>query len=293
MSNINTQDEKFIRSSHKVLTVTSSNFEKLREDINNIYETRVKLRKELKNAKLKLYLFMFLNIITINLIPSIKKNKGSNQEKVKTLKESIEKAFVEINFSDNSQLEKRWLNCIDTFKEIMKSEKIWDLVYSKGVNTVKERTIADKSIDRKEIHQKNPKPISFIKSDLEYLYLPNINGPDIYIYTTFLIIFKNYDQFGIFDLKDINLELTLTQFIEQDKVPKDSEIVDHTWAKTNKNGTPDKRFKGNYQIPIAKYGQLFIKSETGLHEGYMFSNAGVFTEFIHSMENHISQLKSN
>ncbi|MGB6152978.1 MAG: DUF4236 domain-containing protein, partial [Pricia sp.] len=56
------------------------------------------------------------------------------------------------------------------------------------------------------------------------------------------------------------------------KIPKDSKVIDRTWAKVNKNGTPDKRFKGNYQIPVVKYGEIQLSTDTGLNEEYEFSN---------------------
>ena len=62
------------------------------------------------------------------------------------------------------------------------------------------------------------------------------------------------------------------RFIEEDGVPSDSKVVGQEWAKTNKDGSRDKRFAGNYQIPIALYGELILKSATGLDEKFVVSN---------------------
>jgi hypothetical protein len=52
----------------------------------------------------------------------------------------------------------------------------------------------------------------------------------------------------------------------------------------------DKRFKGNYQIPIVKYGSLTFQSENGLEEGYMFSNFMAFNTFQEAYNHHIKLL---
>lgn len=84
--------------------------------------------------------------------------------------------------------------------------------------------------------------------------------------------------------------LKLSGYIEEESVPKDTEIIQHTWKKANKDGSMDKRFKGNYQIPIVKYGDMTLESEGGLEESFMFSNFDAFTEFGKTYEHHLSLL---
>ena len=69
-----------------------------------------------------------------------------------------------------------------------------------------------------------------------------------------------------------------TQFVETDSVPKDAKVVRQTWLKVNKNGTPDKRFKNNRQVPVCEYGMVLVKSNTGLHIELMCSNSETVSE---------------
>jgi len=78
--------------------------------------------------------------------------------------------------------------------------------------------------------------------------------------------------FSVIDFHDVNPTTIQVKFHEVEGVPSDSKTVGQTWAKTNKDGSRDKRFAGNYQIPIAQYGELTLKSETGLWEAFHFSN---------------------
>ncbi|PWT90630.1 MAG: hypothetical protein C5B55_09410 [Blastocatellia bacterium] len=50
-----------------------------------------------------------------------------------------------------------------------------------------------------------------------------------------------------------------------------------TRKEQGRNGSPDRRFANNYQIPIVKYGG--ITSKSGLNEVYMISNAALVEGF--------------
>jgi hypothetical protein len=51
----------------------------------------------------------------------------------------------------------------------------------------------------------------------------------------------------------------------------------------NIDGTPDKRFMDNHQIPICQYGEISITSETGLNEAYHISSFDKSSQFAEQM----------
>ncbi|MDD5341469.1 MAG: hypothetical protein PHC97_03500 [Patescibacteria group bacterium] len=285
-----------IRSSNKALDVTSKNFVELRQRITEIHNQKIELLKKLQSAKFKLFWLNFAYFVSFILIfgffyKKIKEARSNQRIEIKRFEKQISENYVKLTFLDKSQIEKSWLNCTDAFIELMKSEKIWDLTYTEDADRVKMRTIAKTSIKRSLISGNIRKDIDFIKSDLDYLFLPNANGADIFIYPTFIVLFKDNQKFGIFDLKDVKGVFELTGYIEEESVPKDTEIINHTWKKANKDGTMDKRFNANYQIPIVKYGQLLFQSEDGLEEGYLFSNFDAFNNFTEAYNHHLLLLK--
>ncbi|QYD69153.1 DUF4236 domain-containing protein [Paraburkholderia edwinii] len=79
--------------------------------------------------------------------------------------------------------------------------------------------------------------------------------------------------------ESLDVAARLTRFIESDSVPGDSHVVGHTWRFVNKNGTPDRRFKSNRQIPIAQYEELQLSSAQGIQELYQFSKVGTAKGF--------------
>jgi hypothetical protein len=105
-------------------------------------------------------------------------------------------------------------------------------------------------------------------------------------------LFKDNEEFGIFDLKDINVLVNICSYIEEEHVPSDTEIISQTWKKSNKDGSRDKRFNGNYQIPVVKYGQVTFTSETGIDECYMFSNFAACFTFGNTYKQHFELLKT-
>lgn len=166
----------------------------------------------------------------------------------------------------------------DEFAVLAKCDRIWDTVGQRGTNRVAERTTATRVVERKPVGFKLGR-CELIESEWKVPHLENANGGDIYFYPAFALYFVSSDNFALLEYKDIELEFSFSRFIEEEALPEDTSIVGQTWAKANKDGSPDKRFKGNYQIPIALYGKITITSATGMNEEYMVSNAERAQEF--------------
>ena len=84
------------------------------------------------------------------------------------------------------------------------------------------------------------------------MYFQNQNGCNIYIYPGFAALFDNNQNFGLIEL-DLNFEPM--NFLEMEKTPNDSKVIEETLTKANKDGSLDRRFKENYKIPIERYGE--------------------------------------
>jgi hypothetical protein len=90
-------------------------------------------------------------------------------------------------------------------------------------------------------------------------------------------------QVAVCTYESLSVDARLTRFIETDGVPSDSNVVGHTWRFVNKNGSPDRRFKDNRQIPIAQYEELQLRSAQGVQELYQFSRVGTPEAFANSL----------
>jgi hypothetical protein len=105
-------------------------------------------------------------------------------------------------------------------------------------------------------------------------------------------IVDSQKKFGLIDIRELEFSFEEQRFIEPRTVPKDANVIDYTWAKVNKNGTRDKRFKDNYQIPICQFGQIELSSNTGLNEEYCFSSFDKVKKFADAFTEYQSIIKS-
>src|SRR5206468_2832059 len=106
---------------------------------------------------------------------------------------------------------------------------------------------------------------------------------DLFLYPGFMLYRAAKEAFAVIDYHDVNGKAVSTRFQEEGGVPEDSKIVGQTWAKANKDGGRDRRFADNYQIPIAQYASLTLKSNNGLWEEFQFSNPDRLVRFLNSL----------
>ena len=267
-----------IATSSRALAVGSGDFEQLKRSLIDVYENRAKLRKQLTKVKFNYF---------ITYIFSSSEKRQYKKKLINKLAESLENAYINLNFRKGMKDAGSWDEAVYYFQELFQCCKIWDLTSQQETDKFRQRTIADKSFERKIITARTHKELEFIKSDIDNLYLPNMNGADIYIYPTFIVLFKNYKKFSIHDLKDVDISIQASSFQEEQGVPKDSEVIGYTYKYTNKNGQPDKRFSNNYEIPVVRYGDLQLRSNSGINDRYQFSDFDKFIEFAKAFTTHL------
>jgi len=192
---------------------------------------------------------------------------------------------IDMRFETSEAARKAWGHLVRSFEALRGSAKIWDITSDRHVHRVIERSAASRNIDRKPIK------LDFSSSDLiqfdgRAMRFGNANGEDILIYPGMVLMPRADGAFALIDLREVHLAFELQNFIEHEQVPSDSKLVGETWAKVNKNGTPDLRFKDNYRIPIALYGKMLFASAGGIEEEYQFSNADSAAEFGRAFESY-------
>jgi hypothetical protein len=105
-------------------------------------------------------------------------------------------------------------------------------------------------------------------------------------------MYQNPQRLGIVDLTNLDVSFERTGFLETEMPPKDSKQLSEVWEKSNKDGTRDKRFADNRQLPVMEYGEITFSSKSGISEKYMISNCDSAKEFVQSIQYFISKLQS-
>ena len=264
--------------------LTSASFVELKDALEEVYKDRIELAQEIEQTKKEIKSAKTTRIIAciflIGLfIKSFKNKIIEKEEYLVDIENQLKNSFVNIDVHFDKSFEGKYYSLLNSYKTLLTSEIIWDITSAVQQDMKTTRSAASTVVTRTPVKFKFDN-IDIIKSTYSAFHFENKNGGDLYIYPAFIIITTDRKEFGLIDIKDFELAFSQQRFLEEEKIPSDTKVVDNTWAKVNKNGTPDKRFVGNYEIPIVSYGKLEIKSKSGLNESYSFSSFEKSEEFV-------------
>jgi hypothetical protein len=170
---------------------------------------------------------------------------------------------ITITYDFHDQGASAFKQLISSFNGLASNEQVWVLAYSRNVHNDHESKLnagAANLVGRENVQLGEGKPpwvntnidVPALKARKQTLYMM----PDgILIYDSTGVGFVCYE--------DVSLSNSTTRFIEEHP-PSDAEVVGRTWKYPNKKGGPDRRFNNNYEIPLCRYGQLEIKSKSGM-----------------------------
>lgn len=196
---------------------------------------------------------------------------------------------IAISFESSDTSQRAYAAMVRAFDVLKSSIKKWDITADKATDQFAERTLATRSVNR------HPVTFDFSSTDLiqfsgRAMRFENVNGDDILLYPGVAVIPRADGAFALIDLRELQISSEYRRFHEEEGVPSDSRIDGYTWAKTNKNGSPDRRFKNNYQIPICVYGNITFHSQTGVTEEYMVSHADAAQAFAEAVKRYQTSL---
>lgn len=257
-------------------------------EINQTIKKYLDLRFDLDKIQNSFFSKLFTNKKTLT---SLEQEVEQTASYLKDIKQEYEDSQADINIQFDEEIEDQYKKVVSAFKQLCTSNKIWDIT-SEVVNN-QTKSSAKTTVYRKEVSF-NIENIDFIKSDFPAFHFQNANGGQIYIYPAFVLILDAEKNLSLIDIKELNFSFKAQRFLEEKStMPTDTKIIDQTWAKVNKNGTPDMRFVGNYQIPVVKYGEATMTSNSGLNETYHISNFEFAETFANEFLSFIAMLKGS
>ena len=256
--------------------ITSPGLQGLSIALQECHQERLELKREIRKANSALSTSSFL--LTLSYLVLIgfvvkwfKQNKEEKKETLAELEKQLLACTVPLEMLGDSEVEPAFQKLHAAYKDLITCEKIWDIISSTSIDRIASRSAASSTITRK--------PVRFRFADLDLiqcryhaLHFENANGGDLYFYPGFLAITGGDGKFSLVDIKEVKFNFISKKFVEEEPLPADANVVDHTWSKVNKDGSPDRRFRDNHQIPICLYGHIELSSGTGLNEAYSFSD---------------------
>jgi hypothetical protein len=256
----------------------------------------LKLIQEIKNAVSSLQRSKMLLVISFFLIIGFfiewfKNNRDEKMEYLADLEKQLAACFVNIDMQTDVEIESAYKSLLPQYTSLLSCAKIWDITSFSANNFPGSRSEATQTVTRVLVDFDFGN-LEIIKSKYEALHFENANGGDLYVYPLFMAIVDSAKNFGLLDLREIDFEYSSQKFLEEGIIPEDAEITGKSWAKANKDGSPDRRFKENYEIPVCLYGNINIKSKTGLKEAYSFSDASKARDFVKTLKIYQDLLRS-
>lgn len=188
--------------------------------------------------------------------------------------------LVEIYYEMDDAIRDVYQQLVHQFSHILECSKVWQYLHSQKTYDYKYSSGASHSVLRKPLLRisKNKTPSKIFKTNVEIPYL-GLYNTELFFFPERLII-KRGHEIGAIMYKNVDCYGTTTQFIESGPLPSDAVVLGHTWRYLNKNGTPDRRFANNYQIPICQYAEYSFKSSSGLNERISTSRILVLDKFV-------------
>ena len=179
------------------------------------------------------------------------------------------KAIINLDYSIDSDQQSLLDERMKPLLEIAKSKKTWRIMETSKVIDTKYSSGANNLIKRVACNAKTVAPFPFVTNSPVITFK---SGKETLMFLPDKFFIIQGTKIGALSYEDLTTTVKGTRFIERESVPSDAKIVDHTWKYVNKSGGPDKRFSDNKQIPICLYGELRIKSNSGVDSIVMFSN---------------------
>lgn len=188
------------------------------------------------------------------------------------------KIDVEYEFSEEAK--QNYTKAYDAWMQIMKCKKVWQIISSQSIQNSKVAGGAGNNLKRVEVKVLSKAPY-FLNINMTPFGM-KLKGSKIYFLPDKLLIIKGHKA-GAVDYKDVKMGIGPNQFLEGISVPRDAKVIGKQWLKVNKNGTPDKRYKDNKQLPICEYGEIQLISGTALNLRIMFSKSDILPEIKESI----------
>ena len=277
-----------------VSVLTSSGLGELKQLINDAANHQAELRNELASRKkvldeaarrLRRAQSFIVRLFTAKAILKLVEAANDASEAREETQSHLNGCFVEVDFAFDDATRSSYASLVSSFEKLRTSQRIWDITATAAVDRVAQRTTASSALTRA--------PVAFdftasdiIRSQYRAMRFGTVSGRDLQVFPGFIMMRDAARDFALIEFGQLTCELARSNFIEEEAAPSDAEQVGSTWKRANKDGSRDRRFNDNYQIPVLKYGALAFSSPTGLAEVFQISNHANAAAFAQVIANH-------
>ncbi|MPM13469.1 hypothetical protein SDC9_59826 [bioreactor metagenome] len=183
---------------------------------------------------------------------------------------------VQLEYTLDDEKEDEYNRRIGAWQILAEGDKEWQVIQEAQVLNQKVNAGAGRNVKRIVCKIDKATPF-YINTNVDTIQIKLNKELLIFLPDKVFIIRKS--KVGLINYEDVSIRISQTRFIESAPVPKDAVVVGSTWQYVNKNGTPDRRYRNNRQLPICQYGVVYLTSGTGLNVEMQFSNVNKTQDF--------------
>ncbi len=248
------------------------------------------IRSDITKAKWQLVFSWTVRALAwVALVPVISKSANTKvntavavrRTEVTNLEKNLAASRISVSFNMETAVAGPHLRMLEAFDGLSASSRSWALQTSQQIDYVKARSAANTVVSRRPLSVGRRSDPLIDTNDLPLALGIQNGSATAFFYPGFvLVVSAGRTNFALIDLKELEITYCRSNFTETESLPPDAEMVRKVWAKSNKNGTRDKRFKDNREFPVMAYGEIIMKAQGGMKEALMFSRDDACREFV-------------
>jgi hypothetical protein len=271
-----------------VSDMTSPGLDRFKELLVATRQRQQDIRVDIRKAKWQVrraWITQALGWISFACIaPPIRKRTSNalavRRSEVATLAGNLEATRISVNFDMESEIAGPHQRMLAAFDSMAASQRSWSVQTEQNIDRVKARSWAGTVVSRAAARL-GRFAASLVDTQNSPPAMGVLRGKAVaYFYPGFVLVDNIQESnFALIDITELGVASAATHFTEAESPPADAQLVGKTWAKANKNGSRDRRFTNNRELPILRYGSLNICSSGGMNEVFMFSDAEASARF--------------
>lgn len=190
-------------------------------------------------------------------------------------RDALEKTVV-LFYDFDSDMEAAYAQLHSAASQLANCAAAWHIEASGKVHDRKYHAGASDLVRRKSTSIQKTEP-PYIKTNIETIAVA-VGRQTLHFFPDRVLVY-DANGVGAVGYQELCVDVSATRFIESDSVPRDAEVVDRTWKYVNKSGGPDRRFKDNKELPVCRYEEIVLTSQSGLNEVLQLSRCGSGNDF--------------
>ena len=194
---------------------------------------------------------------------------------------------VELDYHFNDESEIEYDDRLNAWLSLNDCHKLWQVIAQRFNMNRKANAGAGRTVTKESIKIRKRTPF-YLESNLDIITLKLKRETLIFLPDKLIIAKKT--KAGAISYSDVKISVRAVEFVEYQRVPKDATILGYTWKYVNKNGSRDRRYSNNYQLPVCKYGKIIITSPQGLNVELQCSNYSIVNDFAERIKNYTNEV---